>query len=451
MKRIPEDGKTITPVDENCRPSRKEKIIYSTGEIASNLSWNMVNAFLLYYYTDIANIPVAPLAWLFLCTKILDAFIDISAGALVDRTRSRWGHARPYLLFAAIPFGIMGSLVFMVPDISTQGKIIYAFVTYGLLGLCYSLVYVPYTALQPLISDNSRDHTIMGGLRSAGTSIASIIVYFSAQRLIDLTGGGAYGWGVTAVIFSLGAVALYFTVFAGTRERVPTQQESAPIKVVVWRMFRNPTWLSAFLLMLINYARVITLVSVLPYVAKILIGNTSMLGVFLTLNSIAVLVGGFFAGPLMNRYSVFSVNVAGVILSVAMFALLPLVEGNVVLMLSLFTVAALSISIFNSTAFAGCSNAANVQERLFGSRDEGMLASGISFGYKVGGAIGTAVVALLLSEAKYSPTEVTQAVTDTVRMCFYWLQIGLLVLHLPIIAMLRSSSSKVVSQPQNTH
>jgi GPH family glycoside/pentoside/hexuronide:cation symporter len=419
------------------RPGRTEMGFYGAGEIASNLSWNMVNGFLLYYYTDIARIPAAPLVWLFLLTKIFDAFIDIGAGAMVDRTRSRWGHARPYLLFASIPFSLMCILAFSVPDISASGKIVYAFITYGLLGLGYSLVYVPYAALQPLLSNDPRDHNLMGGLRSMGTSIASIIVFASTQPLVALAGGGQTGFTVAAIAFGIGTVALYVMVFANTRERIQTSASAPAVWVAVLRMARNRAWLGAFSLMMINFFRVITLVSVLPYVAKLLFGNMAMLGVFLTLQSAAVLFGSFFAGPLMNRFSVARVNIAGVAVSAATFAAMSVAEGNTYLTLSLFTIASVSIGIFTSTAFSGCSKAASVQDNLFGSRDEGLLASGLSFGQKVGGAMGTALIAFLLSQANYDPDKVSEAVISTVRMAFYWLQVGLLLLHIFPISLLR--------------
>lgn len=425
-------------IDAAARPSRREMSFYGAGEIASNLSWNMVNGFLLYYYTDIARIPAAPLVWLFLLTKVFDAFIDIGAGAMVDRTRSRWGHARPYLLFASIPFSLMCILAFSVPDVGLSGKIVYAFVTYGLLGLGYSLVYVPYAALQPLLSNDPRDHNLMGGLRSMGTSIASIIVFATTQPLVALAGGGQTGFTVAAIVFGIGTVALYVTVFANTRERIRTAQAAPAIWVAVGRMARNRAWLGAFSLMLVNFFRVITLVSVLPYVAKLLFGDIAMLGVFLTIQSAAVLLGSFVAGPLMNRFSVVSVNLAAVAVAAMAFAAMSFTEGNTYLTLALFTLASAPIGVFTSTAFSGCSKAAGIQERLFGSRDEGLLAAGLSFGQKVGGAVGTALIAFLLARAHYDPARASEAVVTTVRAAFYWLQIGLLLLHLFPILLLRS-------------
>lgn len=424
--------------DMASRPDQREMGFYGAGEIASNLSWNMVNGFLLYYYTDIANIPAAPLVWLFLLTKVFDAFVDIGAGAMVDRTRTRWGHARPYLLFASIPFSLMCILAFSVPDVSPSGKIIYAFITYGLLGLGYSLIYVPYAALQPLLSNDPRDHNLMGGLRSMGTSIASIIVFATTQPLVALAGGGQIGFTVAATVFAVGTIALYVTVFANTRERVARSAVAPAIWVAIGRMARNRTWLGAFSLMLINFFRVITLVSVLPYVSKLLFGNIALLGVFLTVQSAAVLLGSLLAGPLMNRFSVARVNIAAVVVAAAAFAVMSLAEGQTYVTLALFILASAPIGVFTSTAFAGCSNAASVQERLFGSRDEGLLAAGLSFGQKVGGAVGTALIAFLLAQANYDPVHVSGAVVSTVRMAFYWLQIGLLLLHLFPILLLRS-------------
>jgi GPH family glycoside/pentoside/hexuronide:cation symporter len=299
-------------------------------------------------------------------------------------------------------------------------------------------VYVPYAALQPLLSNDPRDHNLMGGLRSMGTSIASIIVFATTQPLVALAGGGQHGFTVAAIIFGVGTVALYITVFANTRERVATPAAAPAIWIAVRRVVRNRTWLGAFSLMLINFFRVITLVSVLPYVSKLLFSDIAMLGVFLTIQSAAVLLGSFVAGPLMNRFSVARVNISGVAVAITAFVAMSFAEGHTYLTLALFTFASAPIGVFTSTAFSGCSKAAAVQERLFGSRDEGLLAAGLSFGQKVGGAFGTALIALLLSRANYDPVHASEAVLTSVRAAFYWLQIGLLLMHLFPILLLRS-------------
>ncbi|MGW2343552.1 MFS transporter, partial [Streptomyces sp. NPDC001661] len=168
----------------------REKLGYGAGDLASNLSWNLVGGFLLYYYTDVARVPVAALGTLFLVARLLDAVVDPAIGVLVDRTKSRWGKARPYLVFASVPFGVIGVLTFMVPDVGDGGKLVYAFVTYLTLGLLFSLVNVPYSSLLPMMTRDSHERMQMGGLRAVGSSVGSIIVTASTTPFVAWLGSG---------------------------------------------------------------------------------------------------------------------------------------------------------------------------------------------------------------------------------------------------------------------
>lgn len=146
MTHLPVRSTVAPPAPAPAGPARlrrREKLAYGAGDLASNLSWNFVGSFLLFYYTDVAGVPIALLGTLFLVARLLDAVIDPFIGVLVDRTRTRFGRARPYLLFAAVPFGVLGVLTFAVPDVGDTGKLVYAFVTYLTLGILFSLVNVP--------------------------------------------------------------------------------------------------------------------------------------------------------------------------------------------------------------------------------------------------------------------------------------------------------------------
>ena len=120
-----------------------EKIGYGCGDMASNLYLGVVNVFLLYYYTDIWGIDPAAAGFMFLVTKVIDAVSDPAMGLIADRTQTRWGRYRPYLLWMAVPLGLLGYLLFLGPDLSTSGKLIFAYVSYSLMMLAYTAINVP--------------------------------------------------------------------------------------------------------------------------------------------------------------------------------------------------------------------------------------------------------------------------------------------------------------------
>ena len=124
-----------------------EKLGYGAGDMASNFYMGVINVFLLYYYTDVWGIDPAAAAFMFLITKVVDAVSDPCMGLIADRTKSRWGRYRPYLLWGAIPAGLLGYLLFLGPDLSATGKLVFAYVSYSLFMLAYTAINVPYSAL----------------------------------------------------------------------------------------------------------------------------------------------------------------------------------------------------------------------------------------------------------------------------------------------------------------
>lgn len=142
-----------------------EKVGYSSGDFASNLFWQTFMFFLPIFYTDVFGLPMAAAAWLFGLSRILDAITDPTVGIIADRTKSRWGRFRPYIFFGAIPFGVVGVLSFTTPDISVSGKIVYAFITYNLMMILYTVINIPYSSLMGVLTPDSQERTKISSLR----------------------------------------------------------------------------------------------------------------------------------------------------------------------------------------------------------------------------------------------------------------------------------------------
>ena len=145
-----------------------EKLGYGLGDTASNFFFQVFNIFLLYYYTDIFGIPAAAVGTMFIVTKVVDAISDPILGLVADRTETRWGKFRPYILWGAIPYAILGYAMFANPDLSDTGKLVYAYATYTLMMLAYTCINVPYSALMGVISPSSIERTKPLYLRLCG-------------------------------------------------------------------------------------------------------------------------------------------------------------------------------------------------------------------------------------------------------------------------------------------
>ena len=146
----------------------KERISYGLGDFASSMFWKLFSMFLLFFYTDVFGISAAAVGTMFLVTRIWDAANDPIMGLLSDRTQTRWGKFRPYLLFVAVPFAIIGVLTFTTPDFSPSGKLVYAYITYSLMMMVYTAVNVPYSSLMGVMTNDPGERTTLASYRFIG-------------------------------------------------------------------------------------------------------------------------------------------------------------------------------------------------------------------------------------------------------------------------------------------
>ena len=231
---------------ESQKLSLKEKIGYSLGDTASNLFFQTFILFLPIFYTDVFGLPAAAMGTLFLFTRIFDAANDLVMGTIADRTNTRWGKFRPYLLIFAIPFGIAGVLTFTTPNFDASGKLIYAYLTYNALMVMYTIVNVPYSALMGVMTPNSMERTEVSSFRFVAAFIGGLIVQASTISLVKYFGNGndAVGWQwAMGCIAALAAVLLFIT-FATTKERVqPPKEQTSEFKKDLRDLFTNKPWL----------------------------------------------------------------------------------------------------------------------------------------------------------------------------------------------------------------
>jgi glycoside/pentoside/hexuronide:cation symporter, GPH family len=154
----------------------KEKIGYALGDGAANIAWRGVATFLFVFYTDVFGISPVAVGLLMLVARFSDGISDILMGVIGDRTNTKYGKFRPWILWTAIPLGIVLSLLFTTPDLTSTGKIIYAYVTYILFTLIYTANNIPYGALMAVISGDDKERTVLGSYRMVGAFGGGMIV-----------------------------------------------------------------------------------------------------------------------------------------------------------------------------------------------------------------------------------------------------------------------------------
>jgi len=230
ISNIKEDSKLATSYAEKIVKKEPEtirfteKVGYASGDLACNLIYQTVTTYLLFFYTDVFGISAAAAGVMFLIVRVIDAINDPIVGLLVDRTNSKWGRFRPYLLFGAIPFAVLAILCFTTPGFSGIGKLIYAYITYIALSVTYTCINVPYGALTSAITRNNDQVVSLTSVRMLFANIGGLIVSFGVPLLADAlsntTGKTDSGWQLTMAIMGIVGAALLLFCFFNTKERV---------------------------------------------------------------------------------------------------------------------------------------------------------------------------------------------------------------------------------------
>ncbi|GAA2866019.1 MFS transporter [Pseudonocardia halophobica] len=408
------------------RPSLRERLGYGAGDLASNLTWTTITSFLLFFYTDVALIGAAAAGTLLLVGRILDAIVDPAVGVLLDRTNTRFGRARPYLLFGAPVLAVLTVLTFVTPHTGGAADLVWAGVTFILVGLAYSLVNIPYGALMPMMTRDSQSRMTLSGFRFAGASLGLVVVSAATTPLVAAVGGGDQrrGFLLTVTIFAALGLLLFWIVAGTAKERVPfvhVNRERGSFKIALGTMLRNGPWLAVFGSTLAMFARLGVITGGTIYFALAVLGNPAAITLVLTAFSVSALAGSVVTPWVLRKLGHRRGIVLGLLASVVLtLALIPL-RDNLPAFVAVFFVANIVGGFGFVAAPALISDTVEYQEHRSGQRNEGLLYSGYSLGTKVGTALGSALLAWGLAAIGYAPDQHTPGIATGVL----WLYVGL--------------------------
>lgn len=408
----------------SARPTRLglvERLSYGFGDFGFSLPYNTVSAFLLYYYTVVARLPAGTVGTIFLTARLFDAVVDLGVGVLVDKTRTRWGRARPYILFTALPYALVFVATFAIPDWGDNAKLIWAFVTFNLLGVLMSFGSIPYTALLPMMTEATDERLRLSSMRSIGTSVSVICGTAATMPLVGLLGGGE-GRGFIGVALLFGALSLIALValFRNCRERhEDATPPDFPVLPAVGEMLRNRAWWVSFLFTLLYFIRFGAMISVTAFFAIEVLKQPWMISVMLPAISGMLLLSAFIAPPILSRTGIRNGSLGALLLSLLLFALLPLTEATPALFLAFYFAASIATSITITAIFTMIAQSIDFHEQLFGIRNEGLLSAGVSLATKIGMAVGSAAIAYGLAWANYAPGSVSDAARQAIRWSYY--------------------------------
>jgi glycoside/pentoside/hexuronide:cation symporter, GPH family len=410
------------------RISVTEKIGYGFGDGASNLIWMIFIYYQSNFYTDVYGLTAAAAGTMLLVTRSWDIFIDVFVGMVADRTKTRWGKFRPFLLWMAVPFGIVSVLAFTTPSFGTGGKLVYAYITLTLLMLVYSAINVPYGALMGVISPDPQERTSLSSFRFSFAQGAGLIVALFTQPLIAYFGGGnkVHGYEATVGVFAVLAILMFLVTFASTRERVePAKKQQASTKQDLIDLAHNLPWLMLCGLGILQVFFVAIRGSAIiyyfkyymsdmvfsgPFGTEIHLGSELGSGVFIVVGTIISLLGTFliqYVTPYTGRRKAF---IGCMVLGAASLVASYWVRSDQLYLLYFFHVL---YSIFTGPTaallWAMFADTADYSEWKTGRRATGLVfsASGMSnkFGWALGGALALSLLAIYGYQANMVQTE----------------------------------------------
>jgi len=387
-----------------------EKVGYGVGDMASNLYMGIINVYLLYYYVDVWGIDPASAAFMFLITKVIDAVSDPVMGLIADRTRTKMGRYRPYLLWVAVPCALFGYMLFSGPEYSESGKLIFAYLSYSLVMLAYTAINVPYSALLAVISPSEAERTKATQYRFIFASLGTILVGASTKPLVQWLGGGdeMSGFRLTMALFAGLSVLLFWFTFFSTKERVqpPATEASGSVREDLRDLVSNISWVVLALSGILVVVGLVSRISSATFYTKYCMGlgdetvlwwmdSTSLL---VTSGFVGQLIGALLSPTLLERFDKRALMIIANLLAASSMCasyLIPVDQFG--LTLAFYTVGIFAFGVIITLLFAMYTDCAEYGEWVTGKNNAGLTVSASMFSLKAGSAFGSAIPLAILS------------------------------------------------------
>jgi len=393
-----------------------EKIGYGFGDMSSSMFWKIFSYYLPFFYSNIFGLSLVDAGVLVLVTRIWDAVSDPMMGIISDRTNTRWGKYRPYLLWVAPLFSICGILLFTTPDWNYGAKLMWAYVTYILMMTVYTGINVPYGAMLGVMTDDSNEKTVFSSFRMFFAYGGSFISLFLWEPLTNLMGGydTAGGWFWAMVVIAAACFVMFLLCFFLTKEHLKTVSTVSVGNDFKALLSNKPWWLligAALCFNLFNTVRGATV----AYFFQDIIGPDVNLaffaitfafyaGLFLGIGEVSNMVGVASCVPIANRLgkktTFILVNASLVVLSV-LFFFIPCTPAGYWMMLVAQVLISILTGIMSPLVWSMYADVSDYAELKFHTASTGLIFSSSSMAQKFGGAIGGAAVLWLLSGFGY--------------------------------------------------
>ncbi len=396
-----------------------EKAGYGCGDLASVLFWQTIMVYLFFFYTDVYGLTAAAAGTMMGVSRLLDAFIDVGVGMTADRTSTRWGKFRPYLLWMSVPLGVAAVITFITPGFGPTGKLVYAYITFILFMFFYSAINIPYTSLLGVISSDPNERTSASSFKFVGAYLAGFIVSISALPLAKYLGGGnsGKGWPITMAIYAAAAVVFFLITFASTHERIqPMAKEKTSIRGDLKDLMKNTPWIILFAVTILFILFVCIRLAVTTHYFKYYVGEqrVALLGrtygfewltsafnaIGQAFSLIGVLLVPWFTRVVRKKRAVLILFITAILCTGSFFLFSP---GQLLLIFGVQVIGSLTGGPISAVLWAMYADTADYSEWKTGRRATGLVYSASIMSNKIGWAVGTAIAGFILGAYGFVP------------------------------------------------
>lgn len=439
--------------------SIKEKLGYSLGDTASHFVWDMVNFWLIFYYTDVAGISIAWATTIAILGTIMDAVMDPVVGIWADRTNTKWGKFRPFLLWGAVPFALCAFLAFFGPNLTGNAQVGYVLVTFIMLRIIYAIVNIPYSSLGAVMTNDSIERAGLNSYRFVAANIGQLIVsglalygvyYFGSlcvegldfslmsddaarKAFVEGNAEGAglvssayqYGFRYLVAIFGAISVCLFLITFATTKERVaPAKKQDANLLKDFKFLFKNRPWVVLTIVGIVSFIMFAIQNISATYYFKYFLDAESKSQIFNVLGTIALIIAIPATKPLVSRVGAKKLYIWCSLLSGLFFMLLFAAGENFVLINIFNCLGKIAYAPAISLLWTMLADAADYGDWKFNRRTTGLCLSAAVFAQKIGWSIGAAILGAVMTQVGFNPEMMSVSEiqsTPEIMNCIHWL------------------------------
>lgn len=427
---------------------------YACGDTACNIVWGAISTILVLFYTDYAGVSAATVGLVMLLSRIFDGLFDVIMGLAVEKTNSKWGKSRPWILWMSVPFAVSIILMFTVPQTSEALQFLYIFLTYNFCtSICYTAINLPYGSLSAMMTRLSHERDMLCIVRMGMAPLGKILAVSATLPLIKIFGGDQAAWIKVMVVWAIVALALLLICFFNCHETVKIKarqvQKKLPVKKLLVSLVKNKYfWIVLVLWAMQNVIFAVT-GTILPYYCKYIFQDESLFSV-LFLTETLVLVSMTMLSPLLlKKFGKRNMSLAGAIFALVGHLLYFLNPLDFTWVLMSCVIRGIGLAPLNSVVFGFLGEVIEYGQWKFHVRQEGMIFAGGTIGAKTGSGLAIAIVTGLLSLVGYasSSSGVAAQSQAAIDMVVYIYMFGpIIVWIITIIALLLYKLDKIYPQ-----